>query len=127
MLCTSDSRSVSEKVCHVFGYLLEMPAWCVCVCQLFQNTDFFFQQFVSLPPKILMPFAWSGSQVEPSGGYLEKKVFELLLLKPHFESLAGGRSIISAARGATKIFKASCWTSQYNFHLKLFVLTGDND
>lgn len=41
MLRTADSRSISERVCHVSWYLLEMSAWCLCLSALSERWFFF--------------------------------------------------------------------------------------
>lgn len=105
-LCAADSTSVSVRECHIFRCLLEMSAWYICVCQLFQCANFSGSFYHSLYQNS-SAFCLVWMLGEPSERHPGKKVFELVLLKSSF--LRGGCSIISATRGATEVFIASCW------------------
>lgn len=109
-LRAADSRSVSETDCHIFRHLLETSAWCVCVRQLFQYANFsgsLYHSFSQNSSAFCLVWISGGTVWEAPG---EKGVWASIVKILCSESLPGGCSIIPAARGATKIFKASCLT-----------------
>lgn len=99
-----------EGDCHILRYLLEMSAWYGCVCQLFHYANFsgsLYRSFTLNSSALCLVWISGGTVWEvPEEKGVWASVVKILLS----ESLPGGCSIISAARGATEIFKASCWT-----------------